>query len=67
MVAAEQALKAVDLRYKAGVATLFEVRQTRTDFVDAKARGPGPLAVLLHDVALDYYTGEISAASVLGQ
>ena len=66
LAAAEQALKAVDLRYKAGVATLFEVRQTRTDFVDASSAAVRARSqVLLQDVVLDYYTGEISPASVL--
>jgi hypothetical protein len=44
------------------------VRQTRTDFVDASSAAVRARSqVLLQDVVLDYYTGEISPASVLDQ
>ncbi|MEX2281411.1 MAG: TolC family protein [Gemmatimonadota bacterium] len=66
LTAADQALKATELRYQAGVATLFEVRQTRTDFVDASSAAVrARTQVLLQDAVLDYYTGEINAQRAL--
>lgn len=65
--AARQALAATEARYNAGVATLFEVSQSRTSFVDAtSAQVRARYTLLFQDRVLDYYTGELDASAGLG-
>jgi outer membrane protein len=64
--AARQALTATEARYDAGVATLFEVAQSRTSFVDAtSAQVRARYTLLFQDRVLDYYTGELDVSAGL--
>jgi outer membrane protein len=62
VAAAQQALTATERRYDAGVATLFEVSQTRADFVDATSAAVRARYTLhFQDAVLEYYTGTLAA------
>jgi outer membrane protein len=64
--AAQQALTATEARYEAGVATLFEVSQSRAAYVDASsAQVRARYTLVFQDRVLDYYTGEMNAAAGL--
>ena len=62
----EQALTATEARYDAGVATLFELTQSRTAYVDAlSAQVRARYTLVYQDQVLDYYTGDMDAAARL--
>ncbi|HSJ31235.1 MAG TPA: TolC family protein [Longimicrobiales bacterium] len=66
VAAAEQALTATEARYDAGVATLFEVTQSRTAYVDAvSAQVRARYTLVYQDQVLDYYTGSMDAGARL--
>jgi outer membrane protein len=66
VAAAEQALTATEARYDAGVATLFEVSQSRTAYVDAvSAQVRARYTLVYQDQVLDYYTGSMDAGARL--
>ena len=64
--AAAQALTATEARYQAGVATLFELSQSRAAFVDASsAQVRARYTLVFQDRVLDYYTGSMNAGARL--
>lgn len=68
VTAARQAAEAMELRYQAGVATLFEVTQMRTALVDAtSAAVRARYTLVFQDVMLDYFTGALTPATALSQ
>jgi len=67
VVAAQRALSATEQRYDAGVATLLEVTQARAEMTAAtSALVNARYTLLFQEEALDYYAGELSAESDIG-
>lgn len=66
VAAAQQALTSTEARYDAGVATLFELTQSRTAYVDAaSAQVRARYTLVYQDHVLDYYTGSMDAGARL--
>ena len=66
VAAAQQALTATEARYDAGVATLYELTQSRTAYVDAlSAQVRARYTLVYQDQVLDYYTGGMDAGASL--
>lgn len=64
VAAAQQALSATEQRYQVGVATLFEVTQSRAELVDAtSAEVRARYSLLFQGAVLDYYTGTLEFES----
>ncbi|MBR9990964.1 MAG: TolC family protein [Gemmatimonadetes bacterium] len=64
--AAQQALTSTEARYDAGVATLFEVTQSRAAAVDAtSAQVRARYTLVYQDQVLAYYTGTLNAGARL--
>lgn len=64
VAAAQQALDATEQRYAVGVATLFEVTESRAELVDAtSAEVRARYSLLFQDAVLDYYTGTLDIQS----